>query len=229
MIFASYVTALCRKQLWEEVVRIEKAGDRIVMLATDGIIAAGDGGHREVALQESSSALGKWETADVDEGVFFESGVYCLRKGDVWSMKVRGLPGVAPEKLMACPTPSLEVTFQSPLHLKPALIQRRPENLGVFEERKRELNPAKAAEDGGFSFHRSFVSAPLSSYFTRSWKLLPRGTPHDDAEDGIVLGGKRMKQQDREADRSDRARGRPRRNPLKPMSLGTMLKLGVEG
>jgi hypothetical protein len=184
LIQAGYVTALCRQQLWREAKRIEDAGDEVIMLATDGIAAVGDK-FRETARSESSTALGEWEFEEAEEGVYFESGVYALRFGKEWVMKVRGLPGVTVEDLMNCPEPTYTVTFKSPLHLKSAIIQRRPEDLGVFEEQTRELDPARAAYDAGWGVPVSMVTAPLSDYFKRSWRLWPPGsTPNEPL--GIV-------------------------------------------
>jgi hypothetical protein len=184
LIQAGYVTALCRQQLWREAKRIEDAGDEVIMLATDGIAAVGDK-FRETARSESSKALGEWEFEEADEGIYFESGVYALRFGKEWVMKVRGLPGVTVEDLMNCPEPTYTVTFKSPLHLKSAIIQRRPEDLGVFEEQTRELDPARAAYDAGWGVPVSMVTAPLSDYFKRSWRLWPPGsTPNEPL--GIV-------------------------------------------
>jgi hypothetical protein len=175
LIQAGYVTALCRKQLWLEARRIEEAGDEVIMLATDGIAAVGDK-FRERARAENSTALGKWGFEEADEGVYFESGVYALRFGKNWVMKVRGLPGVTAEDLMECPEPTYEVVFKSPLHLKSAIIQRRPEDLGVFEAQKRELDPARAAFDAGWGVPVSMVAAPLSEYFRQAWRLWPPGS-----------------------------------------------------
>jgi hypothetical protein len=179
LIQAGYVTALCRQQLWREAKRIEDAGDEVIMLATDGIAAVGDK-FRETARAENSMALGEWGFEEADEGVYFESGVYALRYGEEWVMKVRGLPGVTAEDLMECPEPAFAVTFKSPLHLKSAIIQRRPEDLGIFEVQKRELDPARAAYDAGWGVPVGMVKAPLSDYFHQAWKLWPPGsTPNE--------------------------------------------------
>jgi hypothetical protein len=179
LIEAGYVTALCRQQLWREAKRIEDAGDEVIMLATDGIAAVGDN-FRETARAENSAALGEWEFEEADEGVYFESGVYALRFGKEWVMKVRGLPGITVKDLMECPEPTYTVVFKSPLHLKSSIIQRRPEDLGIFEDQKRELDPARAAYEAGWGVPVSMVDAPLSDYFKRSWRLWPPGSVPDE-------------------------------------------------
>jgi len=190
LIEAGYVTALCRQQLWRKAKQIEDAGDEVIMLATDGIAAVGDK-FRETARAENSAALGEWEFEEADEGVYFESGVYALRFGKEWVMKVRGLPGVTVEDLMKCPEPTYTVIFKSPVHLKSAIIQRRPEDLGIFEDQKRELDPARAAFESGWGVPVSMVTAPLSDYFKRTWKLWPPGSTPDEPL-GIVPSERRL-------------------------------------
>jgi hypothetical protein len=144
-------------------------------------------------------------------------------------MKVRGLPGLVPETLQNCNEPSMSYTFESPLRMRQSIIERRPEDLGIWEDHTRELYPARAAENGGLQFEPSFASAPLREYFERSWWLLPQGAPHAPGTyDGAILGGIRQRMMDRALARSSRTRGRPSRSPLHPLSLTTMIRLGAE-
>ena len=223
-IFASYTTAECRAALWRKTLQVEAFGDRVVMWATDGLVIEGNR-CREHERERASSDLGAWSFEEADEGVFFESGVYALRRGNRWWMKIRGLPGVTVETLSRCPTPSLEVAFESPVHLKEGLIQRRPEDIGIFETRFRTLEPVRAAAMGGQTMPMDAVYAPLSSYFTRSWPLWLLNEVHDGVA-GEVFDTPEWRREERRKTKESN-RGRSRRNPLHRMTLDAMIRLGV--
>ena len=167
LIYASYVTATCRRQLWEAVRETEERGDYVVSLATDGLMVVGEGA-REYWRARNSTVLGEWSYTPHHEAVCYESGVGFL---DDTEVKKRGMPKLTREAMKACETNEWSEVSQRPLKLRSALIQKRVAMLGVFEEHERTLSPVQSFADARLAFPRSIVKAPLSSYFHDSWKL----------------------------------------------------------
>lgn len=175
LIYASYVTAWCRRALWRAVRETEERGGYVVSLATDGLLVAGEG-PRSFWREQDSADLGAWSYSAHQEAVCFESGVGFL---DERKVKKRGLPNLTREAMLACDGISWTETTSRPLKLRSALIQKRTEALGVFEEHERTLCPMDSYAAAGYSVPRDLVKAPLKSYFVRSWHLRLRGQVGD--------------------------------------------------
>lgn len=98
--WAGFITSSCRAAVY----RVAKsAGTSLVSIDTDGIYATAplrglDYGH----------GLGQWDAETYDQGIFFQSGIYSLKKGDDWIKgKTRGIPKgkySAEELIEACET-----------------------------------------------------------------------------------------------------------------------------
>lgn len=85
--WAGYITSACRSAIYRAAKRDESG---IVSLDTDGITSL----HPIVGL-DFGGALGQWSLKEYDDGVFWQSGLYYLRKGDEWhkaEAKTRGIP-----------------------------------------------------------------------------------------------------------------------------------------
>lgn len=175
LIYASYVTAWCRRKLWHAVRETEERGDYVVSLATDGLLVSGEGSRAGWKAQ-ASEALGAWSYTEHDEAICYESGVGFLDANEV---KKRGMPRLTKEALLACDGVEWSETSQRPLKLRSALIQKRTEFLGVFEEHVRTLCPVKAYHDAGMAFPRELTAMPLRGFFERSWRLRLRGQVGD--------------------------------------------------
>lgn len=175
LIYASYVTAWCRRKLWLAVREVEDAGDYVVSLATDGLLVSGENS-RESWKARDSAELGEWSYTAHSEAVCFESGVGFL---DSTEVKKRGMPSLTREALLQCGDVEWSETRSKPLKLRSALIQKRTEMLGVFEDQTRTLCPVQSYRDAGMAFPRELVKLPLREYFSRSFKLRLRGQVGD--------------------------------------------------
>lgn len=83
--WAGYITSSCRAAIYRAAMTNP---EKIISLDTDGLYSM-------VPLDglELGDGLGEWEAAEYDDGIFWQSGVYCLKKGDVWEKaKTRGIP-----------------------------------------------------------------------------------------------------------------------------------------
>lgn len=175
LIYASYVTAWCRQKLWRAVRETEERGDYVVSLATDGLLVFGEKS-REYWRSQDSKELGGWSYTAHQEAICYENGVGFL---DATEVKKRGMPRLTREALLACDANEWSEVSQRPVKLRTALIQKRTEFLGIFEEHKRTLCPAKSYYDAGMAFPKELQTMPLRLYFERSWKLRLRGQRGD--------------------------------------------------
>lgn len=83
--WAGWITSACRAQLFREAV---KCGDDLVSMDTDGITSL-----KPFTWLEESDRLGGWEKDEYDDGVFWQSGIYALKKDGQWlKNKTRGIP-----------------------------------------------------------------------------------------------------------------------------------------
>ncbi len=223
-IYASYITARCRQQLWEKAKELEDQGGQIVSYATDGLVVSWGGTSLE---HSSSTALGEWSVSTAEAGVFYETGIYAMLKEGRWSLHNRGMPGLDVMELQSAEGGYIDHSHASPVRFKQAVIQRDPGRVNLFVPRVRRLNPLQSFEEGALRFPREMMKASLADYWLESWPLWLDGEPHD-GEDGIVIDGKLWRKREREEAR-EYGLGRSRRNPLHPMTLESMRWLGVEG
>jgi hypothetical protein len=94
--WAGYITSACRAAVYRAAIG---CGDKLVSIDTDGIYATAPVG------VVAGSRLGEWELNEYDEGIFWQSGIYCLRTNDKgWEKgRTRGIPkgSYKPEELLA--------------------------------------------------------------------------------------------------------------------------------
>ena len=81
--WAGYITSACRAAVYKLAL---ECGDKLVSIDTDGIYSAapipGPEGER----------LGEWEASEYEDGIFWQSGMYCLKVDGVWKKaKSRGI------------------------------------------------------------------------------------------------------------------------------------------
>lgn len=95
--WAGYITSGCRAAVYKAAI---SCGDKLISIDTDGIYAM-----CPVDGLDYGKELGQWEAAEFDAGIFWQSGVYNLRKGDDWIKgKTRGIPkgSYSAEVLLKC-------------------------------------------------------------------------------------------------------------------------------
>ena len=217
LIYASYVTATCRRQLWEAVRETEERGDYVVSLATDGLLVVGEKA-RQYWADRNSTLLGEWSYTPHSEAVCFESGVGFL---DEFEVKKRGMPKLTREALLACSEIEWSEVSQRPLKLRSALIQKRVNMLGVFEEHERVLSPVQSFADAGLAFPKDLAKAPLKDYFVRSWRLRLRGQVGDRLTPPSDLTARSAWESNRRKAGSEKGFiYPPRRSSLKELSSG---------
>ena len=94
---AGYITSSCRAAVFRQA---RLLGRNLVSIDTDGVTSL-----VPFTWLESSDELGGWELKEYDDGVYWQSGIYCLRLGDQWpANKMRGIPrgSYTPEDLIRC-------------------------------------------------------------------------------------------------------------------------------
>jgi DNA polymerase family B len=74
--WAGYITSACRAAVYRA---STLCGDKLVSIDTDGIYAT-----CPIGGLAYSSRLGEWDSAEYDDGIFWQSGIYCLKTGDGW-------------------------------------------------------------------------------------------------------------------------------------------------
>lgn len=179
LIYASYTTALCRKELWLRALRVEREGDKILQYATDGLLVEDrtEGRHRGTARSEGTRDLGGWSFEDSPPVTIFETGVYVVHTAPKPKLKRRGFPDLDYDTLKATGESIWTSRRKSPIKLKQGIIHRRAPEIGIFLPVERSLNPAKAVRDAGMSAPDDFWGAPLSAFFERCWPLKLKGEP----------------------------------------------------
>jgi hypothetical protein len=83
--WAGYITSACRAAVYVAGI---SAGDKLISIDTDGIYSLAP-----IEDLDLGDGLGQWELSEYDDGIFWQSGVYCLKTGDNWiKAKARGIP-----------------------------------------------------------------------------------------------------------------------------------------
>lgn len=83
--WAGYITSACRAHVYRIAAQ---CGDKLVSIDTDGIYSMAP------IPVVAGTRLGEWELNEYDEGIFWQSGIYCLRTNDKgWEKgRTRGIP-----------------------------------------------------------------------------------------------------------------------------------------
>lgn len=85
--WAGYITSACRAAVYKAAI---SCGATLISIDTDGVYAYGDDNFSDL---DRGDGLGQWEVTDYSEGIFWQSGIYALRRGDAWEKaKTRGIP-----------------------------------------------------------------------------------------------------------------------------------------
>jgi hypothetical protein len=83
--WAGYITSACRAAVYTAGCQ---AGDKLISIDTDGIYSLAP-----IESLNIGDNLGDWELCEYDDGVFWQSGVYCLKDGNDWKKaRARGIP-----------------------------------------------------------------------------------------------------------------------------------------
>lgn len=83
--WAGFITSETRARIYKLAMQ---APESVIAFETDGIYTT------ERLCENGDGSLGSWEVTEYDEIVYLQSGMYFLRKGDVWHQRYRGLdPG----------------------------------------------------------------------------------------------------------------------------------------
>lgn len=162
LIYGAYITALTRKMLWLKAKELTERGGTVLSYMTDGLFVAD-----LPSLPHPSDELGGWDVEEPSLVTLFANGLY-VHKG---KLKRRGAPYLDVGGLMACERTEVTTTKSRPLGLKQAIIQGRPEDIGIFFDESKTFNPSSMLEESGLRVPDDLRSAPLSSFFTRSWLL----------------------------------------------------------
>lgn len=95
--WAGYITSACRASVASVAA---SCGDKLLSIDTDGITSMAP-----ISVSDVGPNLGQWELTEFDGGIFWQSGIYCLRTGDEWvKAKTRGIPkgSYSAEEMIQC-------------------------------------------------------------------------------------------------------------------------------
>lgn len=83
--YAGYITSGCRAAVYQVASQL---GSDLVSIDTDGVTSL-----RPFDMLEPSNELGGWELSEYEDGLFWQSGIYCLKENGQWvKNKMRGIP-----------------------------------------------------------------------------------------------------------------------------------------
>jgi hypothetical protein len=95
--YAGYITSSCRAAIFRQA---RLLGRNLVSIDTDGVSSL-----VPFTWLKPDDELGGWELKEYDDGVYWQSGIYCLKKDDDWpANKMRGIPrgSYTPDDLIRC-------------------------------------------------------------------------------------------------------------------------------
>lgn len=72
--WAGYITSSCRAQIYNVA---HQLGEKLISIDTDGIYATAPFIDLDIGIN-----LGQWEITEYEDGIFWQSGIYCLNHGD---------------------------------------------------------------------------------------------------------------------------------------------------
>jgi DNA polymerase type B, organellar and viral len=83
--WAGYITSACRAAVYTAG---RAAGSKLVSIDTDGLYSL-----CPIEFLDVGENLGQWELTEYEDGIFWQSGVYCLKTENGWvKAKTRGIP-----------------------------------------------------------------------------------------------------------------------------------------
>jgi hypothetical protein len=83
--WAGFITSSCRAAVYKAGLQ---AGDKLISIDTDGIYSLAP-----IETLDLGDDLGQWEITEYEDGVFWQSGVYCLKTDEGWKKaRTRGIP-----------------------------------------------------------------------------------------------------------------------------------------
>jgi hypothetical protein len=132
--WAGYITSACRARVYAA--GTINAGD-LVSVDTDGIYTT-----RPVPLDNVGNGLGQWEIERYDDGIFWQSGIYMLRKGDTWvKSKTRGIPAgsYTAEDLLAALERGEPLRLKKRVFITYGLAQNQPQRLNQWVDEPHEF------------------------------------------------------------------------------------------
>lgn len=82
--WAGYITSACRAAVYKMALA---AGDKLVSIDTDGVYMT-----TPMPTDKDGERLGEWENSEYEDGIFWQSGMYCLKSNGEWKKaKSRGI------------------------------------------------------------------------------------------------------------------------------------------
>lgn len=95
--WAGYITSGCRAMVYKQA---KLCGKHLISIDTDGIYSL-----RPIRNVQNSDVMGQWKLEEYDDGIFWQSGIYGLKRDGEWEKaKTRGIPKgtYSVENLFAC-------------------------------------------------------------------------------------------------------------------------------
>lgn len=140
--YASYITAGCRMQIFQTIVKHSNPENWLVMISTDSIMAT------EKLNIPLDNNLGGWSLEKQGHAMVLGSGVYSIRDDSNNSVytKNRGFKPITGLNLFEIDglldgiNPAIKLTVRDHVSLATALIQKTPEKLNLITEKTKKLN-----------------------------------------------------------------------------------------
>jgi hypothetical protein len=132
--WAGYITSACRASVYRAG---RECNSLLVSVDTDGIYTTSR--PPEVPVGE---ALGEWELSRYDDGIFWQSGIYMLKRGDEWvKAKTRGIPkgSYTAEDLLEAIRQDQPLRLTKKVFVTYGLAQSRPDELNTWVDEPHEF------------------------------------------------------------------------------------------
>lgn len=162
--WAGYITSACRAEVYTAGLLDDRS---LISIDTDGIYSLSP-----IPIRNVGDNLGQWELERFDDGIFWQSGIYMLRRGDEWvKAKTRGIPAgsYTAEDLLDALAQGEPLRLSKKVFVTYGLAQSRPDALNTWELEPHEF------EFGGRGKRLHFPKACASACRRGMHRL---GVPH---------------------------------------------------
>jgi hypothetical protein len=179
-IYASYITAYCRKVILNLKFDVEKNGlGNVLSINTDGLLIERIHSDLKVKLEELGwvfdSKLGNIDYKCFDSVVIFENGVYILyQDGKEPVFKKRGYKYLSVRDLETASSHDIQIKHNKITKLKEGVIQQKMESIADFLDIKKEFATfwADTNPEGDYKVMSQTDYPFISQFFTQCFKLI---------------------------------------------------------
>jgi hypothetical protein len=132
--WAGYITSACRAEVYAAGILDNES---LVSIDTDGLYSTSP-----IPVSNVGSNLGQWEIERFDDGIFWQSGIYMLKRGGEWiKSKTRGIPAgsYTADDLLDALARGEPLRLSKKVFVTYGLAQARPELLNTWQDEPHEF------------------------------------------------------------------------------------------